>query len=198
MIRDAIIAEIELVRAEIESVLAKISSDRQQVPGANGDWSVKDTIAHITEWARWNFAQIRSALEDADPVLDGTRPPYPPEFDDLLETDERNRLIYEASQSRGLDEVKHDFDAVVDGFIAWLRTRSDTDLNLILGLDVNAVGEIGPSTRLIKRADQASGLINLMPLSQMLFDSDADVGSITHWHLHLSDLRDFAERATKE
>jgi len=185
------IAEIEATRTEINALVGQLTPDQVQQPNAAGIWSVKDALAHLTEWDRWKFAQIRSAIERAPPHRDGRRPLYPPEFDGILPADERNRLIYEASQGRAVGEVRADFQAVADGFIAWLVTRTDADMNVILGLDVSAWDEPPETARFIKRVGDASATINQMPMSQMLFDPDPDVGCITHWTLHLEDLREF-------
>lgn len=185
------IAEIEAARAETNALVDQLTPDQLQQPNAVGIWSVKDTLAHLTEWNRWSFAQIRSAIERATPHLDGRRPLYPPEFDGILPADERNRMIYEASQSRSPDEVRADFQAVTSGFLAWLRTRPGADMNVILGLDISAADEPPEAARFIKRVGDASAAINQMPMSQLLFDSNPDVGCITHWLLHLEDLREF-------
>jgi len=191
------IAEIEAARAETNALVDQLTPDQLQQPNAAGIWSVKDTLAHISEWNRWSFAQIRSALERATPHLDGRRPLYPPEFDGILAADERNRMIYEASQSRSLDEVRADFQAVSDGFLDWLRTRPDSDMNVILGLDISAADEPPEAARFIKRVSDAFAAINQMPMSQLLFDANPDVGCITHWFLHLEDLSECVRGKSK-
>ena len=190
IIRDAMVSEIETARSEIYALVDQLTPGRLEEPNAAGIWSVKDMLAHLTEWNRWNFAQIRSASDSTTPRLDGRRPPYPPEFDQILPADERNRMIYEASQSLPLDEVRTDFHAVTEGFLVWLRKQSDADMNAILGLDLSAADEPPETARFIKRVSDASAAINQMPMSQILFDSDPDVGCITHWFLHLEDLRE--------
>jgi hypothetical protein len=50
MQRTDLIAELTRVRAELNAILADLSEPHLLEPGAEGDWSVRDVLAHITAW----------------------------------------------------------------------------------------------------------------------------------------------------
>jgi hypothetical protein len=67
-------------------------------PGVNGDWSVKDVVAHLTGWNRWLVARLQAAGDgDPDPA-----PPWPA---DLQTEDEINAWIYESNRARPIGEI---------------------------------------------------------------------------------------------
>jgi hypothetical protein len=182
-----VVAEVETLREEIRSLTRQLPADVLTQPGAVGTWSVKDVIAHFAEWDRWNFAQYRAAFDGDPPALDGRRPQYPVEFEQLLPADERNAMIHEASQRRSLDEVLTDFDAVVDGFLAWLRTRRDEDMSAELGL--SAPDDNG---RILRLKAEVPEVAASMPLAALIAGDDPDRSSAGHWRYHLPDLKAFA------
>lgn len=50
MNRTELIAELTRVRTELNAILADLSEAHLLEPGAEGDWSVRDVLAHITAW----------------------------------------------------------------------------------------------------------------------------------------------------
>jgi hypothetical protein len=40
-----------------EAFLDQVGLARMDQPGVNGDWSMKDIIAHLTGWNRWLVAR---------------------------------------------------------------------------------------------------------------------------------------------
>jgi hypothetical protein len=183
----SVVAEIETLREEIRSLTHQLPADALTQPGAVGTWSVKDVIAHFTEWDRWNFAQYRAALDGGPPKLDGRRPQYPASFEQLLPADERNEMIYQASQRRSLDEVLTDFDAVVNGFLEWLWTRRDEDMSAELGL-----GAPDDKGRILRLKAEVPEVTASMSLAELIAGDDPDRSSAGHWRYHLPDLKAFA------
>ncbi len=45
------------------ALIAGLSEQQIQMPGVNGDWSVKDHIAHLTFWERVNLLEMLKAIE---------------------------------------------------------------------------------------------------------------------------------------
>ena len=76
-------------RAAWEALLAQIDEERMFQPGAAGNWSVKDVIAHVT----WGESEIAPVLRTH--VLAGS---------DLwnLSDDERNEITYQQNKDRTL------------------------------------------------------------------------------------------------
>jgi hypothetical protein len=83
-------------RSNWEALLAEVGEERLTEPGVEGDWSLKDIIAHITYYETWA----------ADNLLAIRRGEPRPRSDNAgLEMDERNARIYERQRARSLAEV---------------------------------------------------------------------------------------------
>jgi len=48
--KDALLERIERERGLWEDLVAEIGEDRMLQPGATGDWSFKDVVAHLNGW----------------------------------------------------------------------------------------------------------------------------------------------------
>ncbi len=77
--------------AALEQILAALSDQQKTRPGVEGDWSVKDVIAHLTFWQQW----VIDRLAEGAPG----RPAAP------LDVDALNAAIYARSRDRSLADV---------------------------------------------------------------------------------------------
>ena len=107
---------IRTSRSKLDMVVEKIDPMFMTAPGACGDWSVKDVLAHIA-WHEQemftvvlNRALIGSALWDVSLEL-------------------RNRTIYEENRDRDLGDVLADYKAVFESMMEAMNTLTDEDLN---------------------------------------------------------------------
>src|SRR5215510_1989348 len=81
-----------------EALLTEIGPARMEQAGVNGDWSMKDIIAHLTGWNRRLVNHLQAAQRG--------EPEPPPPWPTTLETeDEVNAWIYESNHARSLNEV---------------------------------------------------------------------------------------------
>src|SRR5215469_12903643 len=48
---------------QFDALITGLSEQQRQLPGVNGDWSVKDHIAHLTFWERVNLLEMLKAIE---------------------------------------------------------------------------------------------------------------------------------------
>ncbi len=113
------------MRAETERLIAEAGPDRMDLPGAMGDWTIRDAVAHLTAWRWWSVARMEGAVRDAEPT--------PPWGGDLREEDEAdidriNQLFYEAARDQSLAEVLHDSRATFDRLEAALLALPEADL----------------------------------------------------------------------
>ena len=84
-------------------------------PGVNGDWSMKDIVAHLTGWNHWLVARLRAALH--------REPEPPPPWPAQLQTeDEINAWIYAANRERPLREVLDETHQVVQQLLAVIES----------------------------------------------------------------------------
>jgi hypothetical protein len=83
-------------RSNWEALLAEAGEARLTEPGVEGDWSLKDIIAHITYFETWA----------ADNVMAFRRgEPRPQSEYKGLEVDEENARIYERMRAKSLPQV---------------------------------------------------------------------------------------------
>jgi len=81
-----------------EALLDQIGPAHMDRPGVNGDWSMKDLIAHLNGWQSVLVSRFQSAQRgEAEPPL-----PWPPQLQ--MDT-EINAWIYETNRERSVSEV---------------------------------------------------------------------------------------------
>jgi hypothetical protein len=93
-----VLAAIDRERDAWETLLAEVGEARMFEPGAMGDWTFKDLVAHITGWRARSLQRLEAAAR-------GQREPPAPWPADLANDDEINDWIYEQNQERLLGEV---------------------------------------------------------------------------------------------
>jgi hypothetical protein len=98
-----LIEQIQRERQEWESLLAEVGEERMEEPGAMGEWTFKDLVAHLTGW--W-----QREVDRLEAIQDGRRPttPWPAHLRDV---DEINRWLYETNRNRSLADVLADASA---------------------------------------------------------------------------------------
>src|SRR5262245_36662842 len=96
MTKARLLAELRGARAEWDALMAEVGEGRMTEPGAAGDWSVKDVIAHLMSFDRWFVHASEAHLRGELPPLDGT---------EGMSFEERNQFFYRQAQHRPLDEV---------------------------------------------------------------------------------------------
>ena len=84
-----------------EALLDQIGLERMEQPGVNGNWSMKDLIAHLNGWQPRLIARIRAAQRNEPEPL----PPWPAH---LQNEDEVNAWIYDSNRERSVREVLDD------------------------------------------------------------------------------------------
>jgi hypothetical protein len=84
-----------------EAFLARIGPERMQQPGVNGDWSMKDLVAHLTGWQPRLIASLAAAQR-------GEPEPLPPWPAHLQSEDDVNAWIYASNRERPLQDVLDD------------------------------------------------------------------------------------------
>lgn len=83
---------------EWELVMDRFDENTWLKPGAAGYWSMKDVLAHLTEWSRWTITVM-------DAVCRGEPKPSPPWPEDLQTDDAVNAWIYEQKKDSPVDEM---------------------------------------------------------------------------------------------
>lgn len=82
----------------LEKLLADLSPEQMTRPGALGEWSVKDVLAHLYEWQQMFFRWYEAGLRDEQPAV-------PAEGYKWSQMPALNQHIYETYCDQPLDEV---------------------------------------------------------------------------------------------
>jgi hypothetical protein len=130
-----LLTELRKEQAAWEALLDEIGEAHMTQPEVAGGWSIKDIVAHLTEWRRRSVRRFQ-ALLNHEPDFS---PPWPPE---LQEDDEINAWIYEANRNRPLADVLSDSREVLQHLVDTLDTFSEDelqDLRRTLGLQEDQV-----------------------------------------------------------
>lgn len=81
-----------------QAFLDEIGPERMELPGACGEWTVKDLIAHHMVWQRrLNASMVAAQRGEPEPS-----PPWPAH---LQKEDEINAWIYASNRDRSLQEI---------------------------------------------------------------------------------------------
>lgn len=101
-----------------EAFLDQIGPERMDQPGVNGQWTMKDIVAHLTCWNRRLVAFIQAAQR-------GEPEPPPPWPAQLQTDDEINAWIYEANRGRPVREVLDEAQQVIQQLLAVIESLPD-------------------------------------------------------------------------
>ena len=97
-----------------EVFLNQIGPARMDQPGVNGDWSMKDIVAHLTGWNRWLIIRLQAAQR-------GEPEPCPPWPAHVQSEDEVNAWIYESNRGRSVREVLDEAHGVFQQLLALIE-----------------------------------------------------------------------------
>ncbi len=93
----AVLEQVRAMYAALDEATAPILPAQMSVPGVNGAWSVKDTLAHLTFWHRNLLAR-----------LDGIATGQTFNSDTAIDDDTWNRRCFVANRDRALDDLLAD------------------------------------------------------------------------------------------
>ena len=101
-----------------EALLEQIGPERMEQPGVNGDWSMKDIVAHLTGWQ----PRLNTRLQAAGRGEPEPPPPWPAH---LQTEDEINAWIYESNKGRSVREVLEEARQVFHQLLAVIEDLPD-------------------------------------------------------------------------
>lgn len=110
-----------------ELLLAAIGDERMEQQGINGDWRMRDIVAHLTEWQRALVARLQAAA-------DGQPEPPPPWPAALTSEDEINAWIYESNRTRATRQILDDARDLYEQLLTTIqRLPNDSPIETIEG-----------------------------------------------------------------
>jgi hypothetical protein len=109
--RQQLLDQLQQEREQWEGLLAEIGLERMEAPGVTDDWTMKDTIAHMTTWWRREVALLAAAQR-------GERPPdHPPQSQVPI----INEWVHRTNRDRPLAHVLRDSQDVWQQFAEKLQ-----------------------------------------------------------------------------
>lgn len=94
--------QIESEHVKLEKTLSEVNDDQMNIPGACGEWAVKDILTHLFDWEcrfrTWYAAGLR-----------GEKPKTPDENFNWRELPALNHQIYLKHHARSLDDIRAEF-----------------------------------------------------------------------------------------
>lgn len=116
----ALLDQIERERLVWEQLLRAVGEGRMEQPGATGEWTFKDVVAHLNGWRTRTVARLDAARAGAEPAP----PPWPADLDEDTEAGltQINAWIERAGRERSLEavlgEARRSFDLMRDAVLA--------------------------------------------------------------------------------
>ena len=119
--RSEMLAEFEQEWVNIERICASLSQAEMVAPGAEGEWSVKDILCHISAWEKY-------LLDRLGMVMTGQAPNYASmkSWDDVHHF---NAQVYKENKERLLNSVIIEFRSLYRGVMTVLEALSEEQLN---------------------------------------------------------------------
>ena len=131
-----VLEAIDRERADWEALLAEVGEARMLQPGAMGDWTFKDLVAHLTGWRARGLRRLEAAAN-------GQPEPKPAWPANLATDDEINDWIYAQNKDRLLGEVvseSRESYARLAEIVQRLPDEALTDPGFFPWLEGNALG----------------------------------------------------------
>jgi uncharacterized protein (TIGR03083 family) len=117
--REELLRQIRTEREALERVLARVPAEQMTEPMLDGDWSVKDVLAHIAAWEGLMVGWVEESLR-------GQTPERPVTGDDWV--DQLNARLYKQYRETPLPEVQALFASSYERAYQTARQLSEEEL----------------------------------------------------------------------
>src|SRR5438128_10773044 len=110
------LARLDLERRRLKEIVARLSVQEVATVSVVEGWTVKDVLAHVAIWDRWELEQMRCMLYGRVPehlTDDGV--------------DSRNEAAVEEWRDRPVAEVLREIDDARDEWLRWLGTLTEQE-----------------------------------------------------------------------
>jgi hypothetical protein len=118
MQKSELLNELQEKYEQWEALLDQIGPERMELPGVNGDWSMKDMVAHLTGWNHRMVAGLQAAQH-------GEPEPLPSWPAHIQAEDDINAWIYASNRGRPAREILEESHQVYQQLLAALEALPD-------------------------------------------------------------------------
>jgi hypothetical protein len=115
--KSELLQAIHIARNEWDALIARIPHHRLSDPVASGPWSIKDVIAHVTEYDRWLALGLAMRLQKPPQIW----------LDDIS-LDEFNAVLHQQIADRNPDDILLDSNRVSQDLINEIEAHSEAYL----------------------------------------------------------------------
>lgn len=115
-----ILDEMQTKYAALEDILAPLDETQMTTEGVNGDWSIKDVLAHITAWQQRSLIWLHAATRNEEPTISGP--------DSVEEMDRLNEQFYKENKSCPLVDVLTGFRTTYLQIVNEVQFLNEEDL----------------------------------------------------------------------
>ena len=119
MTKVELLQQIQSERKSLEETLSTLTPTQMLLPGVDGEWSVKDALAHISAWERRMINWVGSHLA-------GTLPEIPLPWD----VERMNSETYNQVKNNTLSEVQAEFRQSYQDSLALVKSLSEAQLEV--------------------------------------------------------------------
>ncbi len=112
-------------RAAWDALIAQVPEQRIAEPGVQGEWSIKDILAHVATYELWTANQLR--LANGGTELASAL--FSPDDTDETTTEQRNAFLYKQNHDRPLADIRADSALAFRELINAIAALSDAQLN---------------------------------------------------------------------
>ena len=123
MDKEEVLKRIRVERRRLEKNLSEIKPAQMVQPGAMGDWSVKDILAHLIDWEQRFLGWYRAGLRGEIPETPSPELSWSREDMDVL-----NQRIYEKYRDRPLERVLQDFESSYQEIYQVVKSIPESDM----------------------------------------------------------------------
>lgn len=105
---------------ELDALLVSCTPEQMTMEGVNGEWTVKDVLAHLTAWEQRTLERLHAAATNSEPASDGVSTDE--------ETDQINERFFRENRERFLADVLADYHATYQRMVTAVQDASDENL----------------------------------------------------------------------
>ncbi len=117
-------------RARLTDAIAALGDQASATPVTAEGWRAKDVLAHLIHWAAQVAFGLGAPVVPPVYMLEERRRRQAAGLSDAMPTgDESNALAVAHYRDVELEQVRSEFDALLDALVASARTRSDGEMN---------------------------------------------------------------------
>ncbi|CAN5641272.1 hypothetical protein BH10CHL1_BH10CHL1_39870 [soil metagenome] len=122
--KNSLLERIKFERGFWETLLEEVGEANMTQPGATGDWTFKDVVAHLNQWRQQTIAKLTAAKQYQSPAP----PSWPAFLDEETETEQINAWIFETNRHRSLQDVLAESRRQFDQLEELVQSMPERDL----------------------------------------------------------------------